>query len=440
MKQQKISEKQIRILWQYYLGEEVADTGELVKIIYPGRQSHDSGPDFHDAVITINGRKVRGDVEVHTDSSHWFRHRHHCNPQYNQTVLHIVLNHTTTYPVITEQGFPVPTVQLTPFSDRLSQNLHQSLASSFNQLPCLKTYHPKSKLVRLLAIAGRERFELKVNRFKEKLNKDSAEQVLLSGVMRALGYARNTKPFEELSRRLCFNFSGQLKTRNRVAMEQAYLLGTAGLLPCQRQQRWLLKDKEATKLEKLWRAIEGNQTMNEADWQFAGVRPPNFPVRRLIALSYLLRRYHNTGLLHGILNQVTQTSPESGPFSLESSLLVTASGYWAKHFDFGLAAATNSALLGKNKAAEIAINVVLPFTYAWADMVEESELREKAGSLFCTYPRLSDNEITRHMRQQLHIKDSTDISLVHQQGLLHIFTTYCRDGNCQECPILIHPS
>jgi len=429
-------------LWQYCLGEElIADTGELVRVVYPGRQSHDSGPDFHDAVIIINSKKVKGDVEVHTDSSLWFRHRHHHNLQYNQTVLHIVLNHTIDYPVITEQGFPVPTVQLSPFQDRLPQNLGQLLPWSSIQLPCSQVCRSKSKaLFRLLEVAGIERFHSKVNRFRQSLNKDSAEQVLLSGIMRALGYAKNTKPFEKLSQGLCFNLSVQFETRNRIGMEQAYLLGTAGLLPYQRQQRKVLKDKEATKLERLWRDMGRNQILNEADWQFAGVRPTNFPVRRLIALSYLLRRYRNTGLLHGILNQITQTSLKSEPLALESSFLVTDSGYWAKHFDFGLAASTNSALLGKSKAAEIIINVVLPFTCAWVDMVEESELRGKTCSLFCTYPQLSDNEITRHMRQQLQIKDLADISLVHQQGLLHIFSTYCRDGNCQECPVLSLPS
>ncbi len=440
MRKGKISEKLVITLWQSCLNEEtVADTGDLVKVIYPGRQSDDSGPDFHDAVILFNGKVVKGDIEIHTDSSNWFRHHHHQDSQYNRTILQVVHSHNCNFTATTEQGTRIPTICISVFSNRWPKNLCKSTHTSFRLLPCSQIHKTKSKdFVSLLEIAGRKRFELKADRFRENLHQEGAEQTLLSGIMRALGYSRNTKPFEELAISLAPGFLNQLKSRHGITVQQAYLLGTAGLLPYQRQQK-RIRDREAMKLERLWQSLGMNQTMDETDWQFAGVRPHNFPVRRLIALSHILHRYSQSKLPHKILKLATQAPLSSGHLFLERNLVVRTNGYWAIHFDFGVATKASSALLGRSKVAELIINVILPFTYAWADMSGEAGLREKAGYLFGNYPRLADNEITRHMRHQLHLRDLSDIFLIHQQGLIHIFNAYCREGNCQKCPIVNCP-
>ena len=47
----------------------VTEAGERMRVIYPGRRSSQAGPDFRDAVlITEDGRKVHGDVEIHTSA------------------------------------------------------------------------------------------------------------------------------------------------------------------------------------------------------------------------------------------------------------------------------------------------------------------------------------------------------------------------------------
>src|SRR5262245_59212593 len=39
--------------------------GHSVNVIYPGRPNFGAGPDFRDAVLQIDGRELRGDVELH---------------------------------------------------------------------------------------------------------------------------------------------------------------------------------------------------------------------------------------------------------------------------------------------------------------------------------------------------------------------------------------
>lgn len=438
MGKEKISENMISRLWQCLWEKELfTDTTETVQIIYPGRPSTDSGPDFHDAVVAINGQVIKGDIEVHTNSRDWFNHRHHQDPNYTQTILHLVWKHNPQFPTFLEVGKQIPVVSLGHLLSHQT-SLRQS------RLPCSQISHRLSResLLKLLKIAGEERFKTKANRFSISLTDQNAGQILWRGIMRALGYTKNVTPFEELSQRLPLNFLENSETNTSLAMKQAWLLGTAGLLPSQRVNRLISfsREPEAIKLERLWHTTGFRETMKEEDWHFTGVRPPNFPTRRLVALSHLLNQYRNPGLLRGILKFLRQTSVESGYKKLEESLIVLGRGYWAYHFDFSLTTRVSSALLGRGKAAEIIINIILPFATAWANIAGEPKLRKTAFKLFRCYPKLADNEITRHMRQQLQLSNRSNISLIHQQGLLHIFATYCREGNCSICPVVKHPA
>ena len=177
--------------------------------------------------------------------------------------------------------------------------------------------------------------------------------------------------------------------------------------------------------------------MKEADWCFFRVRPDNFPTRRLIALSYLLARYHKSWLLQGILKLVREAPPRAEHRWLENGLTIVSQGYWANHFDFGIAKTRSSALLGREQATEIAINIILPFVYAWGEMAAEMKLKRKAAEVYHHYPKLVNNELTRYMKQQLLLKPDVDLSACQQQGLIHIFKTYCRHRNCAECQWLL---
>ncbi len=438
MNKVKISENMIARLWQCLTGKElVTDNGRVVQIIYPGRPSADSGPDFHDAVISVNGQVVKGDIEVHTNSRQWFDHGHHKDPNYIQTILHLVWEHSPQFPTFLEGGRQVPVMSLGPLFCRRTSWLQW-------RPPCSQVSRCLSRedLLQLLKTAGKDRFKTKVDCFSLNLTCQNAGQGLWQGIMRALGYTKNVKPFEELSQRLPLSFLESLEANGDLAIKQAWLLGAAGLLPSQRLKgpTLLAKEPEVIKLERLWQANGIRETMTEGDWHFVGVRPTNFPTRRLVALSCLLSRYHKLGLLQGILKLLRQMSAEPKYGRLEMSLMVLVKGYWAHHFDFGLKSRGDLALLGREKAAEIIINIILPFVSAWANIAGESKLKETSFELFSNYPKLKDNEITRHMRQQLQLGNESKISLIHQQGSLHIFVTYCSTGGCSICPIIKHPA
>ena len=431
----KFSEKQAALIWQQMVGKELTSSeDELFSVIYPGRTNGDSGPDFRDAVIINKSHLTKGDVEVHVKSSDWYSHEHHADAAYNNVILHVVMLHDCNSATLLQSGKLVPVLCLA------KALRHQAYLLPL-QLPCsqILDHVDRQTLGKLLNTAGEKRFKQKAMHFQAEIlcfaQKEEAGQVLFRGMMRALGYAKNTKPFENLADRMPLN---SIESREGLALKQALLLGTAGLLPSQRQQGELAKEKEVQELEQIWQSAGKKvKTMRESDWNLSHIYPNNSPVRRIVAQSHLLERYYGENLLAGILQLVKEAPLPNRHHALENGLTVASNGYWRDHFDFDVRSKTKiSALLGNSKAGEIAVNVVLPFAFSWGKMFNEPELMKKAMELFNSYPKLAENEITRHMEKQLYLEEPPDFTACHQQGLIHVFRNYCREGRCSECPLV----
>jgi len=438
----RVAEKQVILIWQQLNGEVLTVTGgERIGIVYPGRANGDSGPDFRGAVITNRSRFVQGDVEVHTEAGDWRRHGHHLDARYNDTVLHVALWPGPHSDTVLQSGRSIPVLCLAEALRHQAYLLPRSL-------PCAGTVNRigREGVMTLLRATGESRFRLKATRFQNEIllsrQKEHAGQVLHKGMMRALGYSRNTKPFEELASRIPISY---IESTEGPIEIQALLLGTAGLLPSQRSLRECSPEGEISDLEHAWRSVQRSvSTMSYADWSFSHIYPNNSPVRRIIAQSYILDRHcRETGseppgrrLVSGLLRLVKESPVPGGRRMLESGLTVTGSGYWHDHFDFGVRSRTRkSALLGSSKAGEIVTNVLLPFAFALARVERDRELTDKAMALYRGYPGLAENEITRHMIGQLHLEARFAYTACQQQGLIHIFRNCCREGRCTQCPL-----
>jgi len=430
----KITEKLVSSLWQSRpVRYPVADTGEWLHVIFPGRASNFGG-DFKDAVIGVNGRIVSGDIEVHVKSSQWQNHGHHQDTKYNNIVLHVVWQRDSHSATRLQNGRVIPTIALEPLVTRPVTELLKLHGST--PVSCPDNYLEVSALTTLLTRAGLKRFRNKSTAFRRQMSKENAEEVLYRGMARALGYAQNAEPCQELSQRLpaaALKEYGQASWLHR----QALLLGHAGLLPSQRDRH--IGDRTTTRLERIWRSTGITDTMKSTDWCFFRVRPDNFPTRRLIALSHLLGRLGQSGLLSGILELVAQAPEDRGFRQMEEGLVVADDGYWQKHFDFGSFTGRSSALIGYEKASAMAINIVLPFAAAFARKSSDLELKKKAMEIYRLYPPRGENELTRFMRQQLNLPLNARLSACQQQGLIHLFHTYCRLRNCLDCPVSLSP-
>ena len=151
-------------------------------------------------------------------------------------------------------------------------------------------------------------------------------------------------------------------------------------------------------------------------------------------MSYLILRYREEGILEAVINMIKETPVKKGHHRLEKGLVVTTNGYWASHFDFGVRIRSSS-LLGISRAADIVVNVLLPFVFAWGKVTSQPEVGEKALALYRHYPRLIVNSVERHMSNQLGLDSSLVNSAQRQQGLIHIYNSLCIQGRCDCCPL-----
>jgi hypothetical protein len=434
----KITERLVSRLWQSHLVRyPVTDTGEWLHVIFPGRVSNTGGCDFKDAVFAVNGRIISGNIEVHSRSSQWHSHGHHQNPKYNDIVLHVVWQQDSQTPTRLQNGRDVPTICLGSFINSPLDEILNFPANSSSSCPAASRYSNTENMNKLLAAAGVKRFKAKTTLFRKALNKEDAGQVVYQGIARALGYAQNAEPCQELAQRLPVS---KLTKNGKPTLDfalQALLLGHAGLLPSQRHRS--VKDRETSKLEKIWQSTGITEAMKEPDWCFFRVRPDNFPTRRLVALGCLIGRYHKSGLLQGTLRLVKKAPAGTERRWLESGLAVANHGYWENHFDFGVVTGRTSALIGCEKASAIVINTILPFAAAWGELDSDSKLKKKVVEIYRHYPGTGDNELTRYMKQQLRLRPDARLSACQQQGLIHLFNIYCRRRNCSQCLVAFSP-
>jgi len=356
------------------------------------------------------------------------------------------MRHDTKEATNLENGGSVPVLALEKYIKSPISQLDQAYSPAGLSMPCFRAveHMPSGAIAEFLDSAGRERFSAKASRFEADLAHTEASQCLYQGIMAALGYSKNKLPCLELARSVPLQIlesmtQGEITDEECLARQQALLLGTAGLLPSQRHSRHQTNeadDKWMDKLERLWASFPQTEAMSWDDWHLFKVRPNNFPVRRIVAMSYLVLRYRGKGILEGVVNMLKEAPLSKGHIQLERGLLVTTNGYWASHFDFGLPSRIRfSNLLGDGRAADIVVNVLLPFIVAWSKLDSHPELGRKAFALYHRYPKLAANTVEKHMENQLGLSSSLVSCAVRQQGLIHIYNNLCTQGRCDCCSL-----
>ena len=388
-----ITESELARLWQsrgLRNRELLTAGGERLRVLYPGRRQGSGGPDFHHAVIRTGAGEIRGDVELHVRSSGWHAHGHHRDPGYNGVVLHVVLWDDQGRDTILQNGTAVPVLPLHQYL--ASTDAFPSLLTAAEE-PCHDAVARLGEGVvgALLDEAGDERFRSKARHFRSQLAAANCDQVLYQGLMRALGYSRNSDTFEELARRV------PLATLRNMAQ---------GACPT---------SPEAA----LHRALTGEARL--LTWRVSGVRPANSPQRRIAAAARLLARWlPSGGLAHGLLQAVAESDATAGHKGLEGHLMVSQDG--------------GTALLGRGRAREMVVDILLPFAFAVGR--RRTKLGRRALEVYHAYPGLGQNHITRQMADQVKLDPGLVGSARRQQGLLHLYHNLCLERRCGDCPLM----
>lgn len=442
----KMTESMVVAAWrkQSAAGREFfTEEGDSLQIISPGRLNDEQGADFHDAVIAINGELVRGDVEIHKTTGGWREHGHHLDPLYNRVILHVVMRHRPGTDTRLQDGRTVPVLALqkyisTPAFDDIAWG--RTAGISGQACPAAERLSPESRL-KGLDRSGDARFYTRIGRFRAEMIRIPPEQVFYRGLAAALGYSRNKMPFQELAARLPLSrlesAAASIPAAEYLARCQALLLGTAGFLEPAFRHRLLaagLGEAWLEKLEAIRREASWIDTMSADDWHFIRVRPANSPLVRLLALSVLLQRYRESGLLPGLTGPVGE-SGESVE-TLERGLLLGGSeneSLPAGSLPYGVT------LLGGNRARDIVVNVVLPFVAARAGLEGDAGTVRQVAALYRQYPASAMNSVEQFVLRRLGLERRAVGSARRRQGLLHLYRNYCSGGRCDRCQASFSP-
>ena len=259
----------MQYIWQHRLWpatDMFTVDGRKIHVIDPGRLNTDSGPDFFNAKIYIDGRLWAGDVEIHVRATDWHRHGHDVTRPDGQTI-------------------PQMRMPCAPdFHIRYSQLVDAPAAS----LPCASHI---AKLSRLhlsdwMSSLAYERLYAKTDRIDTILSRLSGdwESACYITIARALGFGINGDPFERLALSMPLNIVGK-HSDSLIAIE-ALLFGQSGLIaPSDDPYVCQLQREYAFLCHKF-----GLKAPQSLGWKMARMRPANFPHRRIATCRHAIRR------------------------------------------------------------------------------------------------------------------------------------------------------
>ena len=384
----------------------LTEDGERLRVVYPGRSNPRAGPDFLDAVLaTESGEILRGDVELHLRAPDWYGHRHHVDPNYNGVILHVVLTTVGRIRTKLPSGMSAPIASLAPVANELArQQITHDLVAEW-ELP-----QKQSDIGDRLDAAGDERFLSRSSGFAHALSGSSPEDVLYEALMEALGYASNRRPFRELARRAPLSILATLRhepATTRYLAILAFLGKTSGLLEAVSgayKTHAPLYPGRISDLARLSEKLPTTRPLSGDSWDLHRVRPANHPARRVVGAASILDMYLERGLLVGLEGDLR----EHGPRYVSKRLTVAP-------------------YVGAGRAADIVVNVVLPFFHAYGAVIKDHALAKACVEGYRKFPRLGDNDIIREMRRLLGV----DLGVVHnarrQQGLMQLYRSTVRN-------------
>ena len=450
-----IDEHFVQTVWndQRFLDFDLKSTdGRPIQVLKPGFWNSDAGPDFVHAEILIDGDLYAGDVEIHIGSSSWYNHEHHLDPRYNRVILHVVfLNDDINLRTRLQSGKRIPTLELLDRLDAPIGDLFDERESTQKSPGACRVTGNRLKIERVQSVfdnLGQERLLEKAGMMRNLLVRVDFEQLLYEGIMEALGYAKNRKPFRELAQRVPFS---ELLGKSDETI-QAILFGMSGLLPSQSQQEteWDEGDRKfIEQLESIWESAEQykNPTRMMAEqWHFAKMRPANYPSRRIPAIAQIISRCQNTLMMDFLpLIEGAATANKRAlariRHRLQERLTLAPSGYWEDHSHFGKGIPQRgAALIGAARASDIIVNILLPLTLVWAEHSESLKLIEAVQRLYDSYPKLQENHIIQGIEAQIFSQEQP-IKLISpsakkQQGAIYLHRNFCSSQLCDLCPVI----
>jgi hypothetical protein len=403
------------------------DNQEL-SIVYRGSWSHGLGPDFQKALIDFGGGHLAsGSIEIHLSTSAWREHGHDRDPRFNDTILHVVLEHDGTE-TRRSDGRVVPVAIIEP--DRELLVALQGIEIDWNLVGgevCAEivTREEPDAVRAALWQLGDERLGAKVIQLSARLELDTPADILFELVMDGLGYTSNREPMRQLARRIPVSLIDSLLAlvdqESRFELALGILLGTGGFLPLTPSEAETAKiaPLALTRIEAYWQTYGSawhQDRLAPTSWERVRIRPANHPLVRLSMAAALLASSFE-GFTAAIVDCV-RSGNDPVTFLIDRSRFAVHAG------------------MGEGRAIAITASGVLPFLLALADATDDPQLSEMASRRWEILDAGEPNQVTRRALRQ--VSGKTRLSKIGErgmQGLIQLDRMYCEPRRCHECSI-----
>ncbi|MGY6559325.1 MAG: DUF2851 family protein [Nitritalea sp.] len=412
-----------RFLYFHTEGLRLVD-GQTLQVQRVGFYNQHDGPDFLEAHVLIDGLLVVGHIEIHTRSSDWYRHGHQGDARYEQVVLHVVWEEDRQ--VVRSNGTALPTLIL---KDRVKPEVIEKYETFKRQdgfLLCQEFLPQLSEIVLYSAmeVALHERYLSKVDFILALLERSKGDWELVSywWLFYCFGFKLNQLPMLELAQIVSLADVRRLGGSRMLSIYALYF-GSAGLLPLAGHAA----DSYVRSLQEEYLYLAKKHRLRYMHpsilWRRKGVRPPNFPGRRLAqAIAYLLS-------LPNIWDGINQA--EEVFLAHLAAGVNQVPGYWHTHFDLGRQSDKKGvAGLSRDSLERLSLNIRVPLWFAYARYMQQDGYRERAIDLLMQYPA-ERNKVTRiYTEAGFPLSSAFDA-----QGVMGLYQHFCSAKGCLQCKI-----
>jgi len=408
-------------------------SGKKLIIKFSGRWNTDSGPDFKDAILEINGQTQKGDIEIDLTSYQWKSHSHNENHEFNNVLLHLVYEDNGKFPyTINEEGKKIEILEI---KDQLAEDITK-LIKHYSSEPftekdktCLLFNNMNLTETEIfLNKMGMVRFEKKIKRFGAEHFFCNFDQLLYMGFMEALGYSKNKYQMLQIAVNVPYK---DLKHFYKNGMTKEELIA---ILLCSSKLIDHLPTQIYSEQKKKWQILFQQQKYikRSADfnWKLFRIRPVNHPVIRILQVVDLLYMSLETSFFHQILKLFS--------FPTDNYKLREFKKKYYEYFQTENDYITQRYKLGKTRLDTILINIMLPLTALYAQEKQYKYLEDVVNTIYQNYPGLTANYLTQYMekflnedQKKLHKKKA-----IYQQGILKVYYDNCQHHYCESCKSL----
>ncbi len=376
--------------------------GRSIEVINIGKYNTDSGPDFFGATIKIGDMLWTGNVEMHIRSSDWFRHHHHTDKSYDNTILHVVCkadkliyNSRGEAIVQCELRFADKEIHLRRFLTEKQEMCNTSLRNN----PSLLSEHWRDVLFA-------DRMERKTNDIRTllALTHNSWEDSFYITLAHNFGFHTNGLPFEMLAKQT--PIAVLRKHRNSLFQLEALLLGQAGLLKYVEDQQY--QNRLTTEYDFLRKKFS-LVPIDDSLWKRLRMRPQNFPhlrVRQFAQLIYQTEALFSTFVTTCDLKQIR------------------------KAFSLKLGDGRVGQQLGKSSVDLLIINSVVPYMYAYGKHIDDDSYVLQSCRILQDLPAENNHIISDWIDLGMSINNAAD-----SQVFIHLTQNYCVANRCFDCEV-----